>query len=126
MFQLAKQTVGWGKQPSKAPAAGSAVGKRPYASNIAPSLLQSNLPPSKEAHHGGKHPTLRSFYVIVHSRQAASAGHACLAGAARAPFYKTSVMEAAPPGAKKPRREQQVRGRHLYALFSCVHPAADA
>jgi hypothetical protein len=28
--------------------------------------------------------------------------------------------------AKQPRLAQQVRGRHLYVLFLCVHPAADA
>jgi hypothetical protein len=54
MFQLAKQTVGWGKQPNKPPAAGSAVGKRPHASNAAPALFQSNLP-TMEAR-GGKQP----------------------------------------------------------------------
>jgi hypothetical protein len=42
------------------------------------------------------------------------------------PCASTIVMEATTPPAKQPRREQQVRGRHLYALFPCVHPAAGA
>ena len=36
--------------------------------------------------------------------------------AAHSPFFETSGMDAPTP-AKKPRREKQVRGRLIYALF---------
>jgi hypothetical protein len=123
MFQLAKQTVGWGKQPSKAPAAGSAVGKRPYASNIAPSLVQSNLPPYKEAYHGGEHPT-RYFMSL------------CVLGRLRKLATRPSQVPLVPPSTRPSPWRPQRRAPKSRAASSrcvdatslrclCVHSAAD-